>query len=461
MAEIIDPSVTPDRFPDASAAWDFLGRVTDYEKMQRFGAGRCAWDLGTMRRLLAFLGHPDRSLSILQIGGSKGKGSVARLVEAALRAAGVSTGLYTSPHVDHPLERIALDGSSISAASFTAGMNRLRPALGGAAGDTGSPAPTFFEVFTALAIDAFAAAAVEAAVLEVGLGGPLDATSAVEQTRVSVITTVSRDHTHLLGETAAEIAADKAGILRANVPVVTGVRPGEAAFPPIAAAAHRVGAPLRARGTDFDVLAWRATSAGAVIDLRLGERVLGDLVVSLLGPFQAVNAAIAAAALDALAQTGGPVVPEAALRAAWRSISIPGRMEILGHDPLLVVDGAHNRASALALLSAVRAHFPDRRLALVVAMAGDKLVRETVEPLFGAAERVFATCTDNPRSLTAEEMAALAREFHLPASTHASTAEAIDAALEQADPDTVIVAAGSLYLAGETRAHLAALKQQR
>jgi dihydrofolate synthase/folylpolyglutamate synthase len=188
--------------------------------------------------------------------------------------------------------------------------------------------------------------------------------------------------------------------------------------------------------------------------LRLGAREVRDLDVGLLGPLQARNVAVAAATLDALAGGGGPVAPEDAWRAAWRHVTLPGRMEVLRREPLVVGDGAHNRASALALLDAIRAHFPGRRLVLVLAMAGDKLVRETAAPLLAAAARVHATRTDNPRSLAPEDLAEIAREHGAEAVAHPSAARALDAAIAEADASTTILAAGSLYLAGEARAHL-------
>ncbi|MBN2491865.1 MAG: bifunctional folylpolyglutamate synthase/dihydrofolate synthase [Planctomycetes bacterium] len=448
-----DHNLKHDPFPKASDAWKFLGRVTDYEKMLGFGQGRATFSLEAATRLLDFLERPDRGLAILQIAGTKGKGSVSHLVEAALRAAGATTGLYTSPHVDDPLERIRIAGSSLPEPRFLSWMNRLHPVLEPA--DTGAPgtgAPTFFEIFTAIALAAFRAAGVEAAVLEVGLGGPLDATSAVETTRLSVITTISRDHTHLLGETLRAIAAEKARIFRPGTPAVTGVRPGEAAFPPIEDAACRVGVPLLVRGRDFDVRGCRPTPTGLALALRTPGRRVDDLELGLLGPFQAVNAAIALAVLDRFAADGGPAVDEETLRRAWRAVRIPGRMEILCTEPLLLVDGAHNGASALALLEALTFHFPERPLHLILAMAGDKLVEETAVPLLRAAARVHVTRTDNPRSLDPARLAALAADLGRPAKVHPTSGEALEAALRDASPGAVTVAAGSLYLAGEIRA---------
>ena len=449
---IIAQNSRPDPFSRACDAWTFLASVTDYEKMNRFGQGRTSWNLDAMRRLLAFLGRPERDLPAVQIGGSKGKGSVARLVEAALREAGLHTGLYTSPHVDTPLERIQTAGSSVDERTFLRAMNRLHPALVAEASPSGDR-PTFFEIFTALALLIFHDAAVDAAILEVGLGGPLDATSAMERPRVSVITSISRDHTHLLGETTPAIAADKAGIFRAGVPAVVGVRPGEAAFPPLAAAARDRGAPLLVRGRDFEARAYRPDPGGARIDLRVGDRWTRDVELGLLGPFQAVNAATAWAVLHAFAGATGRSVDEEAARRAWRTLRIPGRMDVLKRDPFLVVDGAHNRASALALLEALALHFPGRPIHLVLAMAGDKLVEETVGPLFEAAARVYVTRMANPRSLPPERLADYARRLGTNAPrVHASSGEAVEAALAEAPENAVVVATGSLYLAGEIRA---------
>lgn len=453
MSQNIDPNLKPDPFSDASEVWKFLAGVTDYEKMSRFGKGRVAWNLDSMRRILDYLGRPDRNLTLVHIGGTKGKGSTARLVEAALRTGGAATGLYTSPHIDFPLERIELDGSSLPESTFVRLMNRLHPVLVDRDGKSGTgSAPTFFEIFTTLALSAFEEAEVDVAILEVGLGGRLDATNAVDRTSVSVITSVSRDHTHLLGDTVETIAADKAGILRPRVPAITGVRPGEAALPPIEEAAEKVGAPLKIRGRHFDILRFRPTPGGGRLDVRLEDRILENLEIGCLGPFQARNAAVALATLQALEEVGGPHVNESALRDAWRHFRVPGRMEVLNRDPPVVVDGAHNRASALALLAGLSSHFPGAPIILVLGMAGDKLVEETAAPLLQSAAKIHCTRTGSPRSLDPAVLRDLAARLGREAVSHPSVPEAMDAARADQGSQEVVVAAGSLYLAGEVRA---------
>lgn len=447
------PNAASRPFAEPADAWRFLADVTDWEKMRKFGAGKAEWSLEPTRRLLAHLGRPERAMHVVHVAGTKGKGSTARWIATALSESGATTGLYTSPHVDDALERISIDGSSLGSDAFVAGMNRLHPALAGAEG----AAPTFFEIFTALALGAFADRAADVAVLETGLGGRFDATNAIERAAVSVITTVSRDHTHLLGETVRAIAAEKAGIVRDGVPVVTGVRPGEAALGPIVHAARAHRAPLAVRGWAFDVVRYEPTEIGGRLDARVGDREWRDVELGVLGAVQAANAAVALQVLEILERTHGVSVDERSLRRAWRAMRLPGRMErarIPGHAAPIVIDGAHNAASAIALATTVRAHFPGRPVRLVFGLAGDKLVDETAEPLFALAASVHATRTQNPRSLDPARLGPLAARAGTPLSTHAHAAAALDAALDAAGPDDVVVAAGSLYLAGELRAHL-------
>lgn len=460
------PSASNPAFSNVDDVWDYLARKTDYERMAKFGKGRVEWNLQTIRRLVAAIGRPDRFYRIVHVGGSKGKGSTARLIRQALSACTaddrpLKVGLYTSPHVDHALERVEIDGRSLESDDFVRLMNRLHDpieAFDGAPDADGvvHTPPTFFEIFTALALLAFAEAEVDVAVLEVGLGGRYDATNVVGRPDVTVLTSVSRDHTHLLGDTIAEIAADKAGMIRAGVPVVTGVRPGEAGFAPIVAAAREKGAAIRVREVDFGAANYRPTASGAEVDLWSGSRRLERLALGAFGAFQAKNAAVALAALDALAATGGPEATDDAIRDAWSHVVMPGRFETyaLEDDRTLVLDGAHNHASAVALLASLDAHFPGRPINLVFAVAGDKLVDETALPLFRRARRVVVTKTDNPRSMTGERLERLARESGLIATPAADARTAIDVAIAGSAPGELVCATGSLYLVGELRGWL-------
>ncbi len=447
------PNAASHPFAEPADAWRFLADVTDWEKMRKFGAGKAEWSLEPTRRLLAHLGRPDRAMHVVHVAGTKGKGSTSRWIATALSESGASTGLYTSPHVDDALERISIDGSSLGSDAFVAGMNRLHPALDGADG----AAPTFFEIFTALALGAFADRAVDVAVLETGLGGRFDATNAIDRAAVSVITSISRDHTHLLGDTVRAIAAEKAGIVRAGVPLVCGVRPGEAALGPIVHAARGSDAPLAVRGWSFDVVRYEPTDTGGRLDAWVGERRWDDVELGVFGAVQAANAVVALQTLSILEHTHGIVVDDACLRRAWRTMRLPGRMERTcapGHPAPIVIDGAHNAASAIALACTIRTHFPGRPVRLVFGLAGDKLVADTAAPLFALAASVHATRTQNPRSLDPARLAPLAARADTPLSTHDDAAGALAAALDAAAPNDVVVAAGSLYLAGELRAHL-------
>ena len=408
------------------------------------------YDLRSIERLLARMGHPQRRPGIIHIAGTKGKGSTAAMVESILRAAGYSTGFYSSPHLHSFCERIRRDGRPVSPERFARLVATVWPHhLANAADPDAGPA-TLFEYLTAMAFRCFAADETEVSIIEVGLGGRLDATNVVTPA-VSVITPVSLDHTAILGDTIGEIAADKAGIIKPGVPVVVAPQFPDAAAPIRDAAISRSAPVLW-----VDTAASRAIAGQSAAGQQLAIRSPRDTYqfhLPLLGEFQAVNAATAVLAVEALAGAGYPADREAII-AGLESVAWPGRLEVLCRRPAIVADGAHNDHSVATLLSTLPSCLPHRRLTVVAGFSRDKQVGAMVALLAGAAHRVIATRSRHPRSLPPAEIADAfrAQGFDDAALQIADrVGDAITAATATAADGDLTLVTGSLFVAAEAR----------
>jgi dihydrofolate synthase/folylpolyglutamate synthase len=406
--------------------------------------------LDNMRVLVAALGHPERAYPTVHVAGTNGKGSVSAMVERGLRAGGHRTGLYTSPHLDRPEERIAVDGAPITADAFDAAAVRVFEVVDEAGHDGRlSVTPTFFEVTTAMAFEAFRAAHVDVAVIEVGLGGRFDATNVVVPT-VTAITSIALDHERHLGSTIAAIAGEKAGIAKAGVTLVVGDLPPDAARV-VESAARAVGAPIS-----------EAAGALGMVGLHGGRAhvqphsarwpEMPDLTLSLAGRHQAGNAAVALRLLETL-DGAGIALGASAARLALSDTRWPARLEWLRvTGGRLLVDAAHNPAGAHALASYLQdAGLP--RLPIVLAAMQDKDVGGMVRPLTPVASRFVATTAATSRALSPDALAARIRAA-LP-DTHVITAADPEDAVTQAIADAgAAVVAGSIFLVGPLRARL-------
>lgn len=451
--------------PDHAKRLDYLYSLLNYERAgMPVNPGELR--LGRMRRLLRALGDPQRHLTIVHIAGTKGKGSTATLVAAALSASGRRTGLFCSPHLHRLEERFVVDGQPIDPDALIPLVDRVRAAA--EVVDATDPHPgrrclTFFEVTTAMGLCHFVQAGCETVVLEVGMGGRLDSTNCVRPA-VSVITQISFDHTKVLGSTLAEIATQKAGIIKRRGTVVVGVRGEEPR-----AAIRTVVAQRRARShwldTDFHPH-YQAPRppldrpTPGRVQVRTWRRAWPELELPLLGPHQSQNAATALAALDALADQGMEVSPEDVQR-GWQGLSIPARVEILGARPWLVIDGAHNVASAVALAQTLGQNFPAGPRTLVFGTTRDKDLPGQLRALLPHFDRIVVTAyQENPRAVPPTEVRAAA--LGLGAAEAAvelapDPAGALQTARRQTPADGLICVTGSLFLAAETRALLLGL----
>jgi dihydrofolate synthase/folylpolyglutamate synthase len=432
-----------------------LSACTDYEKMQRTGRGYSRFNLRTISRLVASLGEPHRRFRSIHVAGTKGKGSTTHLLGRILQAAGERVGEYTSPHLHEVTERIRVQGRDIPGEALASILSRMSHELSSGAPDR----PTFFDFMTAIAFAYFADQGVDFAVVEVGLGGRLDSTNVLVP-EVSVITSVSRDHTETLGESLAEIAAEKAGIVKPGVPVVTGVTAARSdgsleAHRVIRQAAHLRGSPFLALGRDFDVGRVQA----ADVDGRLGIRFRVDtwrtsaleIAMPVLGVHQARNAAVAVAAVDALRERGAVRLEDSAIAEALLRIRLPARIEILGERPIRLIDAAHNDASARATCEAIRLHFPGRRAVVCFGSARDKDIERILRELRPSAEAFVLTRAPSPRAADPEEILPALSGGGIRAEIRVDPAAALERAEELAGADGIVLVTGSFYLAGAVR----------
>jgi dihydrofolate synthase/folylpolyglutamate synthase len=443
-------------------ALDFLYSFVDYSAVRADKYAADAFDLTRMVSLLHDLGDPQARYPVLHIAGTKGKGSVAAMCASALRAGGYRTGLYTSPHLFDFCERAQIDGQPIPRADVAAIVDQLRPLA------PAHPGITTFELTTALAFSYFARKNVDAAVIEVGLGGRLDATNVV-QPLVTVITSLSLDHTHLLGNTLAEIAAEKGGIIKPGVPLVCAPQAAEA-LAVLEQLCRDRSAPFSVVGRDWhfrpaahdldgqSLEVWSQTEERQLEALRSAGHAVAwrpeRIEIPLLGEHQVENAAVAYAALAQLRAAGLPLAA-GAVREGLRTVRWPGRFEIVSRRPYVVVDGAHNADSARRLAAALAGVFPGRRTCLVFGASADKdvagMLAALLQPGTGVT-RVLLTQAVHPRAMEPEVLARLADPHGVPAEQVATVGAAMARALEWAGPEDVILACGSLFIVSEAQA---------
>jgi dihydrofolate synthase / folylpolyglutamate synthase len=439
---------------------DYLYSRLNYERRGMPRAPR-ELRLSRMRRLLRQLGDPHLGLKIIHVAGTKGKGSTAVMMAAALTASGVRTALYCSPHLHVLEERFQIDGKPATTSECAALVDDVREAVERLEHDDPRHAErgsTFFEITTAMGLLHFARKHAGAVVLEVGMGGRLDSTNVVHPA-LSIITSISFDHTRQLGNTLAAIATEKAGICKRGRPVVSGVRDGEARDA-IRHVALRSRCPLRELGTDFSYESIApepplARPTACRVEARTWRTDWGRLSLPLLGRHQAHNAAVALAGLDVLAQ----VEPNLAVGRddvirGFATLSWPARVEVVSERPWLVIDGAHNAASAAALADTLLTCFPRVQRTLVFGTTRDKDMEAQLRALLPLFDGVIVTrYVENARAVAPEEVAAAV--FSLTgrnAVIATDPAEALELARQSTAPEDLICVTGSLFLAAESRA---------
>ena len=466
---------------DYEAALGFLYGRIDYERTPTIPYQEPHLKLERMQTLLQLIGDPQTQLPVIHVAGSKGKGSTATMIAAILTAAGQSTGLYTSPHLNRLEERICIDGEMCTTAELVELVDDLRPAVEemdrhASRTDDDHGWPTYFEIVTAMAMLHFQRKNVDYALLEVGLGGRLDSTNVCDP-KVTVITSISLDHTKQLGNTLASIAREKAGIIKPNVPLVNGVR-NRVGRQVIEEVAAERGSPSVILGVDFDFKyhprpSWCGDLADATvttvrtalagnIDYLSSNTSLGaslfEMRVGMLGQHQAANAAIATTAIRLLAKDGVQA-SESAIRAGIASAQCPGRTDLISTNPTVILDGAHNDASIGALLSVLDESFGGRPRIMVFGSTRGKDIRGMLSLIGDSCEHLlFTQYHDNPRSYPVEQLVEVFSSLSAAATNKRPRVQvwpdphdAWRAACNMATSDHVICITGSFFLAAELR----------
>lgn len=462
---VIEPAPKKRRFrpfSSYSAALKFLDDRVNFERVRPQRVDREGFTLDRMHALLAALGDPQESLSVVHVAGSKGKGSTCEMVASCMRACGSTVGLYTSPHLTDVRERARINGEPIDETGFIRCLSRCRDAAKEIAGEHGEP--TYFELTTAMALVHFAEQAVDLAVLEVGLGGRLDSTNVVRPV-VCGISEIQLEHTAILGDTLEEIAAEKAGIMKPGVPVVT-VPQTKEVLTKFRAIAGEVGAELLVLGKDIDYSSRFEASHGmgphARVCVSSDRSAYEHLPVPLMGEHQAPNCGLALAIVDQLRGKGFNA-PEREVALGLAATPRHGRMEMVWDEPPIMIDGAHTGESVRALVRGIGAHLRCDSMVVIFGCAADKNIDEMLEEIGRGADKIiFTKSSTNPRAMNPAE---LRKRFEAltgkMAQVEPTAKDAINVAARAVGRDDLILVTGSFWLAGEARALLEAKKAER
>lgn len=418
------------------------------DRIHEFNRFGMVLGLDRMEELLRRLGNPQDDLKVIHVAGTNGKGSVSKYLEEGLSACGYKMGLYTSPYIETFNERIRYDGADISDEDLEYYGQKVVSAAEAMVAD-GLDSPTEFEVVTAIAFLYFADRQADITILEVGLGGIGDSTNVVKSPLASVITSISYDHMAQLGSSLAEIAVNKAGIIKTGCPVIANV-PQRDAAKIIARKAYAMGSRL------YDISGIRAavsdeTPFSQKVSMELYEKSYSDVEISMVGRHQAENLKTALATLEILRKSGAVKLDREALYEGLKRARQPGRFEVISEDPLVIIDGAHNEAGAQALQETMAQHFAGKKILLVAGILADKEIDSIVKFLTKITDHIIVTEPDNPRKLAAEKLAEHVAEFGVAAEVVSDVEAAVHRAKELADGYDVILFAGSLYLIGDVR----------
>lgn len=432
----------------------YLFDMTDYERQSKLRYNVTTFDLSRMETLLKKLGDPHRKTKICHIAGTKGKGSTATMLSRMIQANGYTVGLYTSPHVSSLHERITINGEQISEKDMLDMVNRIHASVEQMARK--NETPTFFEILTAIAFLYFADKKVDIAVIETGLGGRLDSTNVVTPAVVG-ITSISIDHQGLLGSDIKSIAAEKAGVIKKGIPVVT-VQQDPDAMSVLRQFADTSKAPLSVTGLDID-FSYRFESSRehgphTRICVNTPTSKFEHLRVPLPGEHQAINCGLAIAMLDKLKAHGYQIDDQKAAD-GLKDLKMIGRMEIISEDPRIIIDAAHNAASIRALNQAIGQHVPYDSMVVIFGCNSDKDVRGMLEQLQYGADKVIFTRSNSPKAVFPQDLADLYTEIcGKMCQTAMSLREAVKIAKSAVSREDLICITGSFYLVGQAKEQL-------
>ncbi|MBI3819362.1 MAG: hypothetical protein HY286_11765 [Planctomycetes bacterium] len=426
----------------------FLRTRTNYEQLDRRGA---TFDLSPIKLLLERLCHPEKKLQCIHIAGTKGKGSTTWFVDAFLRRAGARTGRFISPHLQRLEERVAIDGQPIEGSQLYEAVLATEPFVE-------ESKATFFDILTAAAILCFERRGVEFAVLETGLGGRLDSTNGIDVKISTAVTALGLEHTEVLGKTLVEIATEKAAIARRGVPLFSVTNPQTPQGRAIARTAAECGAPVLVLGREFSARHVRADEGGFLVDVETVRRVYTDIRLPGRARYQIENLALAVAMVDDLESRGIVHNARAALEGAPAGagdLRVPGRFEVFGDAPPIILDGAHTSESLTLLFDSIDESFPGRPRVVVFGASRDKDLQRLFAAVAGRVDICIITRTKSPRAALPDEMDRAAKAAGMDHCISLSLDDALPAARTAAGATGLVVITGSLYLVGEARGRLA------
>ena len=422
-------------------ALDYLYSFVDYSLKHASELAKADFSLDRMFALMDALGEPQNAYPIIHVAGTKGKGSTSALCASALQAAGCKVGLYTSPHLADYCERIQIDASPLAHGQLVALVDEVRPAVARV------PKLTTFEITTAIGFLAFARAGVDAAVVEVGLGGRLDATN-VATPRVSVITSLSMDHTAVLGSTLAKIAGEKAGIIKEGIPVVSSPQKAEA-LDVLERVARERSASLTLVGRDVKFAFVSSSLDGQHFIIHNSEFRITNYEIPLLGQHQMINAATAYAAL----QASGLAVSDESIQKGFSQVKWPARFEVARREPPVIFDSAHNDDSFARLRETLETYFPGRPVYLIFGASEDKNIPGMFREMKPKIKKLIATRADHPRALEVEKILGLADQAQVKNEAATPVSAALARALELSAKDgSIVLSAGSMFVTAEVMA---------
>ena len=435
---------------DYQSAVDYILSFADYERISRSAV---VFDLRRMEMLLDRLGKPQDTAKSVHITGTKGKGSTSAMVASILTQAGYRTGLYTSPHLLSINERIQVDGKDTTADAFARLTELMKPEVEAVNSFGEYGRLTTFELLTTLGFLYFREMKADFQVLEVGLGGRLDATNIIQKPEVCVITSISYDHTDVLGHTLTQIATEKCGIIKPGCIVVTSPQTPEA-MAVIERVCGEKGVRLIRVGED---VTWRrktsSPSAEGQSFVLSGSIGVYDLTIPLLGEHQVENAAVAVSAIWALMERGVQISHQSIVK-GMAQVNWPGRLQILRRKPYVIVDGAHNVDSSKKLMRALKQYFPFKRLLLIFGASSDKDLGGIVAELAPYPDKTIIVRAHHPRAVNPETLVSEFARYGAKAEIVEEVPEAVESALSQANPDDLICATGSLFVVAEVMEHL-------
>jgi len=426
-----------------NAALDYLYSFVDYSLKHTSELVKAEFDLGRMRQLMELLGNPQQNYPTLHVAGTKGKGSTSAFMSSAIKEAGYQTGLYISPHLQDFCERIQVDGTPIDHGDLADLVDEIKPAV------SRIPFITTFELTTALAFLYFAKRKVDAAVIEVGLGGRLDATNIITPI-VSLITSLSLDHMAVLGNTLALIAREKAGIIKPGVPVVSSPQKEEA-LQVLEEISMDRSSPFYLVGKDWQYSRGKTTLDGQDMFIwrNSGEKIKFHL--KLLGGHQVQNAATAYVGLQ-LAAKSGLKITEENIRQGFSQTFWPARFEIVRKDPPVILDSAHNQDSARKLHETLNEYFPGKKIILIFGASEDKNVEAMFSEWKSSISRIITTHADHPRAIDPEDLAELAGKLGIISEVVVPVQAALEKALNISNKTgEIVLSAGSMFVTAEVR----------